>query len=210
MAIPNPPVTPNSSKLHYLLYDDTGTNAAAIWHSVKQITVNAETVGVAHVGTHALGGSLGCTDAAVVIAGTDSGTIRALAVNADGEVGIHDGGNSLTVDGTVSITGAVDTELPAAAALADATANPTVPGVGGFLHGYNGTTWDRVRTANTGRLQVDVVTGGGGTSYVEDAASAGGESLILAGAVRQDTISSSTTTDGDYAYLKEIGRASCR
>lgn len=57
--------------------------------------------------------------------------------------------------------GTVDTELPAAAALADATANPTVPGVGGFLLGYNGTTWDRVRTANTGRLQVDVVTGGG-------------------------------------------------
>lgn len=67
----------------------------------------------------------------------------------------------------------VDSELPAAAALADATANPTVPGVGGFLMGYNGTTWDRVRVANTGRLQVDVVTGGGSdtptnpvTSYV--------------------------------------------
>lgn len=54
----------------------------------------------------------------------------------------------------------VDSELPAAAALADATANPTVPGVGAFLLGYNGSTWDRVRTANTGRLQVDVVTGG--------------------------------------------------
>lgn len=56
---------------------------------------------------------------------------------------------------------AVDSELPAAAALADATANPTVPAVGAFLVGYNGTTWDRVRTANTGRLQVDVITGGG-------------------------------------------------
>lgn len=55
----------------------------------------------------------------------------------------------------------VDSELPAAAALGDATANPTVPGVGSFLNGFNGTTWDRVRTANTGRLQVDVITGGG-------------------------------------------------
>lgn len=54
----------------------------------------------------------------------------------------------------------VDTELPAAAALADATANPTVPTAGSALLGFNGTTWDRVRTANTGRLQVDVVTGG--------------------------------------------------
>jgi hypothetical protein len=26
------------------------------------------------------------------------------------------------------------------------------------LHGYNGTSWDRVRVANTGRLQVDAVT----------------------------------------------------
>jgi hypothetical protein len=70
--------------------------------------------------------------------------------------------NGLDVDVTrVTGTVTVDSELPVAAVLADATANPTVPGVGTFLHGYNGTTWDRVRTANTGRLQVDVITGGG-------------------------------------------------
>ncbi len=70
--------------------------------------------------------------------------------------------NGLAVDVTrVTGTVTVDSELPAAAALADATANPTVPGVGGFLMGFNGTTWDRVRTANTGRLQVDVISGGG-------------------------------------------------
>lgn len=61
----------------------------------------------------------------------------------------------------------VDSELPAAAALADAAANPTVPGVGAFLMGFNGTTWDRVRTANTGRLQVDVITGGGSPAASE-------------------------------------------
>lgn len=38
-----------------------------------------------------------------------------------------------------------DTELPAAAALADATANPTTPSIGSFAHGFNGTTWDRLR-----------------------------------------------------------------
>jgi hypothetical protein len=37
-----------------------------------------------------------------------------------------------------------DTELPAAAALTDATANPTVPGVAAFLQGWNTATWDRV------------------------------------------------------------------
>src|SRR5262245_16664778 len=38
-----------------------------------------------------------------------------------------------------------DTELPAAAALADDTVNPTVPAVGALIHGFDGTTWDRIR-----------------------------------------------------------------
>ena len=40
----------------------------------------------------------------------------------------------------------VDTELPTAAALADATANPTTPIVGAANLGFNGTTWDRLKT----------------------------------------------------------------
>lgn len=50
--------------------------------------------------------------------------------------------------------------------------------------------------------------GGGGTQYTEDNASAGGESLMLAGAVRQDTIGSSLSADGDYGYMKlnSVGR----
>jgi len=73
----------------------------------------------------------------------------------------------------------VDTELPAAASLADATSNPTVPGVGAFAMGYNGTTWDRIRTANTGRLQVDVVTGGSAVS--PDGVPSGYNGLLLYG-----------------------------
>jgi hypothetical protein len=55
----------------------------------------------------------------------------------------------------------VDTELPAAAALADATANPTVPLVAAALELFNGTTWDRVRGDTTNGIDVDVtrVTG---------------------------------------------------
>ena len=45
------------------------------------------------------------------------------------------------VSGTVT----ADTELPAAAALADTTANPTVPGVGTYLMGWDGTNWDRLK-----------------------------------------------------------------
>lgn len=69
--------------------------------------------------------------------------------------------NGLAVDVTrVTGTVTVDTELTAVSALADAVANPTITNIAGFMMGFNGTTWDRVRTANTGRLQVDVVTGG--------------------------------------------------
>lgn len=47
------------------------------------------------------------------------------------------------------------------ATMADADINPDVLPIGAYQMGFNGTTWDRIRTANTGRLQVDVVTGGG-------------------------------------------------
>ena len=40
----------------------------------------------------------------------------------------------------------VDTELPAAAAMAEGVSNPTVPGVAAFLASWNGFTWDRVRS----------------------------------------------------------------
>jgi hypothetical protein len=47
------------------------------------------------------------------------------------------------------------------------------------------------------------VSGSSGTTqYAEDVASVGGESLCLAGAVRQDTLASNTSADGDYTYLK--------
>jgi hypothetical protein len=41
---------------------------------------------------------------------------------------------------------AVNTELPTAAALADAYANPTTPTVGSANLGFNGTTWERLRS----------------------------------------------------------------
>jgi hypothetical protein len=46
----------------------------------------------------------------------------------------------------------VDTELPAAAALADAAANPTAPTVGANGSWFNGTTWERVRNNTEGTL----------------------------------------------------------
>jgi len=54
-------------------------------------------------------------------------------------------------------TNATGTALyPSAAALADATANPTLTQIGTFLHGFNGTTWDRLRSSIANGLLVDV------------------------------------------------------
>ncbi|MGI0034302.1 MAG: hypothetical protein ACRD98_00340 [Nitrososphaera sp.] len=57
--------------------------------------------------------------------------------------------------GTNSI-GTVDTELPAAASLADATANPTTPSIGALNLLFNGAAWDRVRGDVTNGVDVDV------------------------------------------------------
>lgn len=94
-------------------------------------------------------------------------------------VNIQDGGNSITVDGSVTVSNfpatqpvsgpltdtqlratavPVDTELPSAAALADGVANPTTPTVGAAGLVYNGSTWDRAEGAN-------VLDGNGATSY---------------------------------------------
>jgi hypothetical protein len=76
--------------------------------------------------------------------GTEATALRVtLANDSTGVVSVDDNGSSLTIDGSVSVTGSVDTELPTAAALADNTANPTVPGVGAFGHVWDGVTWDR-------------------------------------------------------------------
>lgn len=51
--------------------------------------------------------------------------------------------NFRVIDASGQIKAAVDTEMPAAAALADNTANPTVPGVAAYIMCYDGSTWDR-------------------------------------------------------------------
>jgi hypothetical protein len=57
---------------------------------------------------------------------------------------VTDNAGSLTVDNGGTFAVQADTELPAAAALADAAANPTAPAVGAFALLWNGATWDRL------------------------------------------------------------------
>jgi hypothetical protein len=151
----------------------------------------------------------------VHVLGTDGTNAQIFSTNATGHVNIADGGNSITVDGSVSITGAVDTELPAAAALADNTANPTVPGVGSFLMAYDGTNWDRVQTgaAATGSIKVDgsavtqpisgTVTAVGAAAH--DAA-ATGNPVMLAARANLNEPTAVQDADAVYLWADQFGR----
>lgn len=79
------------------------------------------------------------------------------------------GGTGITVSGSVSITGTVDvsdragrlvgivdTELPAAAAIADNIGNPTTPQVAADAMVWNGAGWDRVRGDTTAGERVSL------------------------------------------------------
>lgn len=125
------------------------------------------------------GGSL-TVDGTVAVTGTQTDALtdaelRASPVPVSGTVSVtepvsvDDNGGSLTVDGSVAVsnfpatqpvsgTVTADTELPAAAALADNTANPTVPGVGAFGMVYDGSTWDRLPGNSTDGVLVNLGT----------------------------------------------------
>lgn len=60
----------------------------------------------------------------------------------------------VTAHGTIT----AETELPAAAGLADATNNITAPSVGAAALGFNGTTWDRQRVDGSKNLLVSLGT----------------------------------------------------
>lgn len=81
-------------------------------------------------------------------------------------------------------SGAVNTELPDAAFLADNTANPSVPGVGAYMMGFDGTNWDRVRAP-------------GGVVEVSDA----GGSLTVDGTVAVSGTVTVSATDLDIRNL---------
>lgn len=87
----------------------------------------------------------------LVLAGYDS---LEQAAKSAGYIGGQSGGA-----GSISLGNVAVDELPAAAALADNTANPTVSGIGAYLMGWDGALWDRV-VADTGALRVNVSAGG--------------------------------------------------
>jgi hypothetical protein len=130
--------------------------------------------------------------------GVDIGDVTINNAAGAAAVNIQDGGNSITVDGTVAVSGAVDTELPAAAALADAAANPTAPAVGAFSMVWNGATWDRL----TGSAGNGVETQGSVANAVADA----GNPVGVGAQAR--TTNPTAVTDGQRVTLKadKLGR----
>jgi hypothetical protein len=106
----------------------------------------------------------------VQIGGTDGSVFQVMSTDNAGRPNVN-------VNGTVT----VDTELPAAAALADAVANPTVPGVGGFALMWNGATWDRVPGSATNGLTANLkALNGTAIDTNSGAKSAGTQRVILA------------------------------
>jgi len=100
---------------------------------------------------------------------------QAVNLTAAGALIPGDATNGLDVD-VIRVAGS------GAVALADAVANPSLASVAGYMIGFNGTTWDRVRTANTGRLQVDVVTGGGAATPTNPVSTTVTSAAVAAGA----------------------------
>lgn len=139
----------------------------------------------------------GSSEAAAGAGTTSASTLRVVLPTDQTVIPVSDNGGSLTVDGTVAVSsvggtvtvsGSVtaDTELPAAAALADATANPTTTSVGALGLMYNGTTWDRFRGDTTNGLLVNV-----SDSFLLDATFTG---RFSAGAAATDNFANPTTT----------------
>ena len=146
---------------------------------------------------------------------TPTGTVAMALANATAPADVSANNDAVAAwalrNGSLVVNLASGGTLQAAATLADATANPTVIGFGSFLHGYNGTTWDRVRTANTGRLQVDVITGGGSPPASEVPSSYnmvdvyGSTSGTAAGA--NADVASNTPANTKLAYIRQISAA---
>ena len=73
---------------------------------------------------------------------------------------LNAGEDALNVDLSDSVTVTVDSEFPAAAALADNSSNPTTTSDGSHLLGYHSgnTNWNRVEVDDAGHLQIDVLS----------------------------------------------------
>ena len=112
----------------------------ATWHNVDYMRIDQGSPGALSVAQLAVN----WTTARYYVVPNPPPFMRLVGTRTGGTLTVY-GAHSSEAYSNMSV--AVDTELPAAAALADATANPTAPAVGAHVLAWNGTTWDRARFA---------------------------------------------------------------
>lgn len=139
-----------SNVLHSLSLDSSGNlnvNVQAGGSSTTNLTqIGSTSVVTAGVnGTLAIGGNQAAGNHVstnvnpTLIAGSDyAGTPNIQIPKIDGNGRLY----VSTLDSVTALS-----QFPSAAALADATANPTTTLIGDMMHAFNGTTWDRIRTS---------------------------------------------------------------
>lgn len=90
--------------------------------------------------------------------GTNDGDVSSanpLPIEGTVDLGATDNAVLDAIAASLAGTLAVNTELPTAGALADDATNPTTVLVGACLMGFDGTTWDRLRTTNVNADDID-------------------------------------------------------
>lgn len=149
----------------------------------------------------------------VIYTGVSDGT-DLLAVNADGSINVTVSNASLNVAVTSVVPGTGATNLGKAEDAAHTSGDVGVMGLAvrndanSSLVGADG-DYAPLQVDATGLLKVNIVAGGsGGTQYAEDTAAVSGDLGNVALVVRQDSLSSSVSADGDYGWMKidSLGR----
>lgn len=135
----------------------TAANSQPVVIASDQSTINTSDVSVVNQGTAtaALKGYLELGAVTTSAPSYTNGQASALSLTTSGNLRVDGSAVTQPISGSVT----ADTELPAAAALADGTSNPTAPFVADAMSTYNGATWDRVRS-------IDALSGTGANNTV--------------------------------------------
>ncbi|MCK5020616.1 MAG: hypothetical protein KAS32_26590 [Candidatus Peribacteraceae bacterium] len=131
--------------------------------------------------------------------GVDIGDVTINNASGASAVNIQDGGNTITIDGTVAISGTVtvDSTNLDIRDLSETTDHVLI--FANTVKDGSGTDYVPLVDAN-GRLQVDVITGGGGgTEYSEDVATPATIVAYTHMFERDDALSTLTPVEGDWA-----------
>lgn len=102
-----------------------------------------------------------------VVPSADSDTAIEFTMTRDYELRVSVTSGSVSISGTVAVSGNVNATLTGGSTLADDMANPTASLVGAFAMAYDGATWDRVRSFSA--ASATLALGAGAPSVVSAA-----------------------------------------